>query len=213
MAKNAPAIVAPTAPASLIEISKKWAHDVITPEIRSGVIDSISLMTDSFQKIKKLADLLHAQGVMHYHVHLTRDEKKQGGDIVSKYDAIRMELNTIFDSRLTEAQREEIKTIKSKKDGESNLRSIWRQRLRAELVTLEKVADLKDPNGSGEEAEEGDSGTSAKTDHDRGVERLQSALKAFQKVEPNTVGYNPQQFCEGLEKLIAHAMANGKKPE
>ena len=73
------------------------------------------------------------------------------------------------------------------------------------------LKDLNSETGEGEG--EGDTGTNSKTDHDRGVERLQSALKAFQKVEPETVGYNVQQFCEGLEKLIAHAMAHGKKPE
>ena len=214
MAKKSPATPATVEPVSLIEISRKWAHDLITPEIRSAVLDTASLMTTVAGKIEKLGDLLHAKGVKPYHAHLKREEKKTlGGDAVSKYDALKIELDKIFDERLSAEERTKIETLKTAKYKESDLRTHWRQRLRKHLETLEKVADLKDPNGSGEEAEEGDTGTSAKTDHDRGVERLQSALKAFQKVEPNTVGYNVQQFCEGLEKLIAHAMAHGKKPE
>ena len=216
MAKNTPATPATVEPASLIELSRKWAHDLITPEIRSAVLDTASLMTTAVGKIRKLGDLLHAQGVKPFHVHLTRAEKKTlGGDAISKYDALKLELDKIFDERLSAEERTKIATLKTAKYEESNVRTHWRQRLRDHLVTLEKVADLKDPNslGEGEGEDLGESGTSAKTDHDRGVERLQSALKAFQKVEPNTVGYNVQQFCEGLEKMIAHVMANGKKPE
>jgi len=209
MAKSKLSIVSDLAPATDIERARAWAEKTITPEIRSAGIETADAQAIMQGKVQRFADLLHARGVLSCHVHLSSNEKKTAsGDTLSKLQAIKEQLDSIFDASLSPARMALVLNNQAERTTWNNSKAKLRPRIAEAMATLEKV----EASLNGDEVGEGEGdGKPTKTDYQKGVERLQSALKAFQKVEPDTVSLNVHEFCEGLEKLIAHAMTHGTK--
>jgi len=211
MAKSKLSIVADLAPATDIERARVWAEQTITPEIRSAGIETADAQAIMQGKVQRFADLLHARGVLACHVHLSGNEKKTAdGDTLSKLQAIKEQLDSIFDASLSPARMALVLNNQAERTTWNNSKAKLRPRIAEAMATLEKVEATLNGDGVGGGEDKGD-GKPTKTDYQKGVERLQSALKAFQKVEPDTVSLNVHEFCEGLEKLIAHAMTHGTK--
>jgi len=209
MAKSKLSIVSDLAPATETERARVWAEQTITPEIRSAGIETADAQAIMQGKVQRLADLLHARDVLSYNVHLGRNEKKTAvGDTLPKLQAIKEQLDSIFDASLSPTRMALVLNNQAERTKWNDSKSKLRQRIAEAMATLEKAEGTL----NGDEVGEGDGdGKPTKTDYQKGVERLQSALKAFQKVEPDTVSLNVHEFCEGLEKLIAHAMTHGTK--
>ena len=213
MAKSKLSIVSDLAPATDIERARAWAEKTITPEIRSAGIETADAQAIMQGKVQRFADLLHARGVLSCHVHLSGNEKKTAvGDTLSKLQAIKEQLDSIFDASLSPTRMALVLNNQAERTTWNNSKAKLRPRIAEAMATLEKVEASLNGDGVGEGEGDGDGdGKPTKTDYHKGVERLQSALKAFQKVEPDTVSLNVHEFCEGLEKLIAHAMTHGTK--
>jgi len=211
MAKSKLSVVADLAPATETERARVWAEKTITPEIRSAGIETADAQSMMQGKVQRFADLLHARGVLSCHVHLSRNEKKTAvGDTLPKLQAIKEQLDSIFDASLSPTRMALVLNNQAERTKWNDSKSKLRQRIAGDMTALEKVEATLNGDEVGEGDGDGD-GKPTKTDYQKGVERLQSALKAFQKVEPDTVSLNVHEFCEGLEKLIAHAMTHGTK--
>lgn len=197
------------APATDIERARAWAESVITPEIRSTGIEVADAQSMMLSKVVRFADLLHSKGVLSCHVHLGQEAKKTAtGDVLSKWQAMKEQLDVIFDASLTPTKRALIDSTPSAKRTWDNSKSKLRPRIAEEMASLEKTEALL----NGEEVEgEGESKSKFKSEHELILAGLQTLVKRLGKLEPSAVNYDTHKYHKMMELALGDITTKGEK--